>query len=130
MSAASSLTTISGRFFGTLPISQLGLKASLNATPSIVVSFRSYTTGCDEPTIARSKSPTPVLRQGQGMHGRFGARRHPEFHGGDRPDFKGGYVDALPVSNADVGATAARLLGLTQKSKGRLIGRGNDGGDA
>ena len=30
---------------------------------------------------------------------------------------------ALPVSNADVGATAAKLLGLTQKAKGKLIGR-------
>jgi hypothetical protein len=39
------------------------------------------------------------------------------------PDFKTGYVDALPVSNADVGATAARLLGLTQKPRGKLIGR-------
>jgi hypothetical protein len=39
------------------------------------------------------------------------------------PDFKSGYVDALPVSNADVGATAAKLLGLTQKARGKLIGR-------
>jgi hypothetical protein len=39
------------------------------------------------------------------------------------PDFKAGYVDTLPVSNADVGATAARLFGLTQKSNGNLIGR-------
>ena len=30
---------------------------------------------------------------------------------------------ALPVSNADVGATAAKLMGLTQKAKGKLIGR-------
>jgi hypothetical protein len=29
----------------------------------------------------------------------------------------------LPVSNADVGVTAARLLGLTPKPKGNLIGR-------
>ena len=39
------------------------------------------------------------------------------------PDFKAGYVDDLPVGNADVGATAARLLGLTPKPKGNLIGR-------
>jgi hypothetical protein len=39
------------------------------------------------------------------------------------PDFKTGYVDALPVSNADVGATAARLLSLPPKPKGNLIGR-------
>jgi len=39
------------------------------------------------------------------------------------PDFKAGYVDALPVSNADVGATAVLLMGLTPKPKGDLIGR-------
>jgi hypothetical protein len=39
------------------------------------------------------------------------------------PDFKAGYVDALPVSNGDVGATAAKLMGLVQKPKGNLIGR-------
>jgi hypothetical protein len=39
------------------------------------------------------------------------------------PDFKAGYVDALPVSNADVGATAAKLLGLRPKPHGELIGR-------
>jgi hypothetical protein len=30
------------------------------------------------------------------------------------PAFKSGYVEPLPVGNADVGATAARLLGLTR----------------
>ena len=39
------------------------------------------------------------------------------------PDFKAGYVDPLPVSNADVGATAAKLMRLTQKAKGNLVGR-------
>jgi hypothetical protein len=39
------------------------------------------------------------------------------------PDFKSGYVDALPVSNADVGATTAKIMELTQKPKGQLIGR-------
>src|SRR5262249_24214808 len=34
-----------------------------------------------------------------------------------------GYVDALPVSNADVGATAAKIMGLTQKANGHLSGR-------
>ena len=39
------------------------------------------------------------------------------------PDFKAGYVDLLPVSNADVGVTAAKLLGLDRKPKGTLVGR-------
>jgi hypothetical protein len=64
-----------------------------------------------------------VLRQGQGMHGSFSRGDTLNFTAAIGPDFKSGYVDPLPVSNADVGATAAKLLGLTQKAKGKLIGR-------
>jgi hypothetical protein len=39
------------------------------------------------------------------------------------PDFKTGYVDTLPVSNADVGITVARLLDLAEQPKGNLNGR-------
>src|SRR6476661_7321807 len=113
-----------GRFFGTLPMSQLGLKGkAVTPTPSIVVNFRSYTTGCDEPTNCSVEVADTVLRQGQGMHGSFGRGDTLNFMAAIGPDFKAGYVDALPVSNADVGATAARLLGLTQKPNGVLLGR-------
>ena len=33
------------------------------------------------------------------------------------PDFKSGYVDPLPVSNADVGTTAAQFLGLRTRQR-------------
>jgi hypothetical protein len=39
------------------------------------------------------------------------------------PDFKAGYADALPVSNADVGMTIAQLMGLHATAEGGLIGR-------
>jgi hypothetical protein len=39
------------------------------------------------------------------------------------PDFKTGFVDALPVSNADWGRTVAALLGLKPADHGKLIGR-------
>ncbi|MGC1663967.1 MAG: alkaline phosphatase family protein, partial [Bradyrhizobium sp.] len=40
-----------GRFHGTLPLSQIGLKGkAATPTPSIVVNFRSYAEGCSEPT--------------------------------------------------------------------------------
>jgi arylsulfatase A-like enzyme len=113
-----------GRFFGTLPMSQLGLKGkSVTPTPAFVVSFRSFTTGCEEPLNCSVEVADTVLRQGQGMHGSFGRGDTLNFMAAIGPDFKAGYVDPLPVSNADVGATAARLLGLTPKPKGRLIGR-------
>jgi type I phosphodiesterase/nucleotide pyrophosphatase len=113
-----------GRFPGTLPMSQLGLKGkAATPTPSIVVNFRSYVAGCDEPTNCSVEVADTVLRQGQGMHGSFGRGDTMNFMAAIGPDFKAGYADTLPVSNADVGATAARLLGLTQKPKGDLIGR-------
>src|SRR4030088_1025449 len=113
-----------GRFPGTLPMSQLGLKGKATTpNPSIVVNFRSYSTGCNEPTNCSVEVADTVLRQGQGMHGSFGRGDTMNFMAAIGPDFKAGYVDALPVSNADVGATAARLLGLTPKPKGSLIGR-------
>ena len=113
-----------GRFPGALPMSQLRLKGkAVTPTPSIVVNFRSYVAGCDEPTNCSVEVADTVLRQGQGMHGSFGRGDTLNFMAAIGPDFKTGYVDALPVSNADVGATAARLLNLTPKPKGNLIGR-------
>ena len=113
-----------GRFPGTLPMSQLGLKGNaVTPHPAIVVNFRSWSSGCDEPTNCSVSVADTVLRQGQGMHGSFSRGDTMNFMAAIGPDFKAGYVDALPVSNADVGATAARLLGLTQKAKGKLVGR-------
>jgi hypothetical protein len=91
--------------------------------PSIVVNFRTYVEGCDVPTNCQVQIADTVLRQGQGMHGSFGRGDTMNFMAAIGPDFKAGYVDALPVSNADVGATVAKLLGLTQKANGKLIGR-------
>jgi arylsulfatase A-like enzyme len=113
-----------GRFPGALPMSQLGLKGkAVTPHPTIVVNFRSWSSGCDEPTNCSVEIADTVLRQGQGMHGSFSRGDTMNFMAAIGPDFKAGYVNALPVSNADVGATAARLLNLTPKPKGNLIGR-------
>jgi hypothetical protein len=113
-----------GRFPGTLPMSQLGLKGkAVVPHPSIVVNFRSWSSGCEEPTNCSVQIADTVLRQGQGMHGSFSRGDTLNFTAAIGPDFKAGYVDPLPVSNADVGATAAKLMGLTQKPRGNLIGR-------
>ena len=113
-----------GNFPGTLPMSLLGLKGkAVTPHPSIVVNFRSWSSGCEEPTNCSVQVADTVLRQGQGMHGSFSRGDTLNFTAAIGPDFKSGYVDALPVSNADVGATAAKIMGLTQKPKGKLIGR-------
>jgi arylsulfatase A-like enzyme len=113
-----------GKIPGTLPLSQLGLRGkAVTPHPAIVVNFRSYATGCAEPTNCSVEVADTVLRQGQGMHGSFGRGDTMNFMAAMGPDFKAGYVDPLPVSNADVGVTAARLLGLAPKPNGNLIGR-------
>jgi Type I phosphodiesterase / nucleotide pyrophosphatase len=113
-----------GKFPGALPLSQINLRGkAVTPVPSIVVNFRSYAGDCAEPTNCSIEVADTVLRQGQGMHGSFSRGDTMNFMAAMGPDFKAGYVDALPVSNADVGATATRLLGLTAKPKGNLIGR-------
>jgi Type I phosphodiesterase / nucleotide pyrophosphatase len=113
-----------GRFPGTLEMSQLGLKGkAVTPNPSIVVNFRSYTTGCDEPTNCSVEVADTVLRQGQGMHGSFGRGDTMNFTAAIGPDFKSGYVDPLPVSNADIGMTIAQLMNLHPTGAGGLTGR-------
>ncbi|EGP06686.1 hypothetical protein CSIRO_3412 [Bradyrhizobiaceae bacterium SG-6C] len=113
-----------GRFPGTLPLSLLNLKGkAVTPHPAIVVNFRSYAKGCDEPTLCSISIADTILRQGQGMHGSFSRGDTMNFMAAIGPDFKAGFINELPVSNADVGITAAHLLGLKRKAKGSLIGR-------
>jgi hypothetical protein len=113
-----------GHFPGTLPMSQIDLKGkAATPNPSIVVNFRSYVAGCDEPTNCSVEVADTLLRQGQGMHGSFGRGDTMNFMAAIGPDFKAGYVDALPVSNADIGMTIAQLLDLRATSEGGLMGR-------
>jgi predicted AlkP superfamily pyrophosphatase or phosphodiesterase len=112
-----------GKFAGTLPMSQINLKGkAVTPNPSIVVNFRSYVEGCNEPTNCSVEVADTVLRQGQGMHGSFGRGDTMNFMAAIGPDFKAAYADALPVSNADVGMTIAQIMGL-HATEGGLIGR-------
>ncbi|MGX4804158.1 alkaline phosphatase family protein [Bradyrhizobium guangdongense] len=114
-----------GRIPGTLPLSGINLRGkAATPTPAIVVNFRSYASECGEaPTNCSVQVADTVLRQGQGMHGSFSRGDTYNFMAAIGPDFKAGYVDELPVSNADVGMTAARLLGLHGAHNGGLVGR-------
>ena len=113
-----------GRFPGTLEMSQLNLKGkAVTPTPSIVVNFRSYAGDCGEPTNCSIEIADTVLQQGQGMHGSFGRADTLNFTAAIGPDFKAGYVDALPVSNADVGMTIAQIMNLHATANGGLQGR-------
>ena len=113
-----------GRFPGTLEMSQLNLKGkAVTPNPSIVVNFRSYAGDCGEPTNCSIEVADTVLQQGQGMHGSFGRADTLNFTAAIGPDFKAGYVDPLPVSNADVGMTITQLMNLRTAANGGLQGR-------
>jgi arylsulfatase A-like enzyme len=113
-----------GRFPGTLPLTAVNLQGSaLTPMPTIAVNFRSFATGCARPIVCTAEIADTVLQQGQGMHGSFSRADTMNFMAAIGPDFKKGFVDEAPASNADVGKTLARILGLKIRDHGKLVGR-------
>jgi len=113
-----------GSIPGTLPMSAVNLKGVAKMpTPAIVVNFRSFSTGCDQPVLCTVEVADTGLQQGQGMHGSFSRADTMNFMAAIGPSFRRGYVDETPASNADVGQTLARLLGLKIPFRGSLMGR-------
>jgi len=109
---------------GTLPISAIQLKGyARTPVPSIVVNFRSFDTGCGNPTACGVEIADTGLQQGQGMHGSFSRADTYNTMTAIGPDFKTKFTDPVPVSNADIAPTIARLLNLNLPARGNLIGR-------
>ena len=113
----------SGDIPGALPLSSIGLVGSaVTPRPAIAVNFKNFyldstnlQTGIE---IADSG-----LQEGQGMHGslsRADTFNNIAFMG---PDFKTGYVDGVPMSNADIAPTLAYLMGINLPFQGTLKGR-------
>ena len=74
-----------GKFPGTLPISQLGLKGkAATPTPSIVVNFRSYSVRLRRADQLLRRSRRYRAATGPGHARQFRPWRHPELHSGDR----------------------------------------------
>lgn len=113
-----------GSFAGALPLSAINLKGSaLMQRPSIVVNFKSFSTGCSVPTTCAVEVSDTELQQGQGMHGSFNRGDTENFMAAIGPDFKAGFVDEAPASNADIGKTIISVLGLLPEGHGKLVGR-------
>jgi arylsulfatase A-like enzyme len=113
-----------GEIAGALPLSAINLKgAARTPRPTIAVNFRSFSTGCEQPVLCAVEVADYAYQQGQGMHGTFSRADTMNFMAAIGPDFKRGFVDEAPVSNADVGQTLAHLLGLKIPFKGGLRGR-------
>jgi arylsulfatase A-like enzyme len=113
-----------GKIAGTLPLSAIALKgAAVTPVPSIVVNFRSFSTGCADPTACGVEVADTTLPQGQGMHGSFSRADTRNIMGARGPSFRQHFESGAPASNADLGRTIAHLLGLKIADKGQLTGR-------
>jgi hypothetical protein len=113
-----------GQFPGTLPLSDIMLDGSaVTPMPAIVVSFRSFDTVCGEPVRCAVEVADTALQQGQGMHGSFSRADTWNFMALSGPDFKTGFVDTAPASNADVARTIAAVMHIDMRDRGKLIGR-------
>jgi hypothetical protein len=113
-----------GAIPGALPVSAINLKGTASLpTPSIVVNFRTFSVDPKNPILTAVEFADSGLQEGQGMHGSFDRADTFNFQAAFGPDFKSGYVDQAPSSNADVQVTIARILGFDIPSVGSLQGR-------
>ncbi|HEY0104544.1 MAG TPA: alkaline phosphatase family protein [Rhizomicrobium sp.] len=114
-------------FAGALPMSGINLLGSSDVPqPSIVVGFRSFLAkGCTStpPLLCTAEIADTGLHTGQGMHGTFSRADTRNFMAAIGPDFRKGFVDRTPVSNADIAPTLAHILGISLTGPGSLKGR-------
>jgi hypothetical protein len=109
---------------GALPSSTIRLiGSSLTPTPTLAVTFKTFSTDPKEPIMSEVEIADYVLQQGQGMHGSFGRGNTFNFMAAIGPDFKKQFVDQAPISNADIAPTFAQILGFDIASKGKRKGR-------
>jgi arylsulfatase A-like enzyme len=112
-----------GEIPGTLPFSAIGLMGSTKLPrPAIVVAFNVFYFNPANLQTAVQIADTG-LQEGQGMHGGLGRDSTYNNMAAIGPDFKQGFVDQAPVSNADILPTLATVMGLEPKSRGTLQGR-------
>jgi len=114
-------------YAGALPMSKINLIGSSNVPqPAIVVGFRSFLAkGCVLPQalLCTAEIADTTLHTGQGMHGSFSRADTRNFMAAIGPDFRKGFADTAPVSNADIAPTIAHILGISLSGPGTLTGR-------
>ncbi|HMH66124.1 MAG TPA: hypothetical protein VK515_11080, partial [Rhizomicrobium sp.] len=92
-------------------------------TPSIYVSFRSFAGECENKLQCAVGVHDTALGTGQGSHGSLSRAETRNFMAAIGPDFKAGYADPAPISNADITPTLAKIAGISLAPKGKLRGR-------
>ena len=113
----------SGDIPGALPLSSIGLVGSAQTPrPAISVNFKTF-------YLDRNNLQTGIeiadtgLQEGQGMHGTLARADTFNNIAAIGPDFKTGYVDPVPMSNADIAPTLASLMHIDLPFQGTLQGR-------
>jgi hypothetical protein len=116
-----------GEFPGALSTESIGIGGgkALTPHPAIVVNFASKKMDrCTlDPSLCAVEIADTTLQEGQGMHGSFSRADTWNFMAARGPDFRKGFLDPLPASNADIGMTLAKLLELRAPPKGPFAGR-------
>ncbi len=110
-----------GKIAGALAMSDLNLIGSAKTpVPDIYVNLRTFAGDCGTLQCVRGVYGGNV---GQGSHGSFSRAETRNFMAAIGPDFKAGFADPAPISNADIAPTLARIGGIDLAPRGRLTGR-------
>jgi arylsulfatase A-like enzyme len=113
-----------GKFPGALSMSDVRLMGDARTpAPAIMVNFRSDAGVCENPLQCTVGVNDTSLKTGQGSHGSLSRAETRNFMAAMGPDFKAGYADKAPISNADIAPTLAQVAGITLAPKGKLRGR-------
>lgn len=113
-----------GRIPGALPLSTIGLVGTAKLpTPTIAVNFKTFALTPSNPLMTAVQVADSSLQEGQGMHGTLSRDNTFNNMAAFGPDFRKGFVDKFPVSNADIARTLASILGLRFDDEGALKGR-------
>lgn len=109
---------------GALPLSTIGLVGSAKLpTPTIAVNFKTFVLDRTNPLMTAVQIADSSLQEGQGMHGTLSRDDTFNNMAAIGPDFKKGFVDDSPVSNADIARTLAAILAFHFEDEGVLQGR-------
>jgi len=130
-----------GKIPGALAMSDVRLSGTAKTPkPGIYISFADHTTpAClkkwKNPELCSALVVDGALQQGQGNHGALTRANTHNFMAAIGPDFKAGFKDPSPVSNADIAPTLIHATGLTPpiaigNLKGRVIDEALQGGPA
>ncbi len=113
-----------GKYPGALSMSDVNLMGSAKTPqPSIYVSFRSFAGRCPGELQCAIGVHDSQYGIGQGSHGSLSRAETRNFMAAIGPDFKAGFSDPVPISNADIAPTLAQAAGLDLPAKGKLRGR-------